>query len=81
MRKYVWFREKKRALFEFDLEKELKADLNKCKELLKTTEGKILEIKSSLRQGSASEEFDLKGVLLNGYVALQRVLTRIANKK
>ena len=72
---------KGRALFEFDLEKELKADLTKCKELLKTTETKIVEIKSSLRQGSASEEFDQKGILLNGFVALQRVLTRIANKK
>jgi hypothetical protein len=72
---------KGKALFEFDLEKELKADHAKCKELLKATEGKILEIKNSLRQGSASEEFDQKGVLLNGLVALQRVLTRIANKK
>lgn len=72
---------KGRALFEFDLEKELKANPTKVKELLKTVEEKITEIKTTLRQGTASSEFDHFGVLLHGYAALQKVLTRIANKK
>lgn len=72
---------KGKALFEFDLEKELKSNLNKAKELLKTVEGRIQEIKTILRQGAESEDFDKFGVLLHGYAALQKVLSRIATKK
>jgi hypothetical protein len=72
---------KGRALLEFDLEKALKTDHAKCKHLLKEVERKIMEIKNSLRQGAGSEDFDNYGILLHGYGALQRVITRIANKK
>jgi len=72
---------KGRALFEFDLEKELKTNPNKAKDLLKTVEGRIQEIKTILRQGAESEDFDKFGVLLHGYAALQKVLTKVANKK
>lgn len=71
---------KGRTLLEFDLEKELKSHPSKIKELLKMVEGHIHEIKSALRHGSSSEDFDNYGILLHGYAALQRVLTRIANK-
>jgi Family of unknown function (DUF5398) len=71
---------KGRALMEFDLEKELKGNPTKIKELLKKVEGHIQEIKHALRQGSSSEDYDNYGILLHGYAALQRVLTRIANK-
>ena len=71
---------KGRELFEFDLEKELKANPSKIKELLKTVEDRIHEIKGVLRQGAQSEDFDKLGVLLHGYAALQRVLNRIAKK-
>ena len=71
---------KGKALLEFDLEKELKSNPAKIKEHLKAVEGHINEIKTYLRQGSSSEDFDNFGVLLHGYAALQRVLTRIANK-
>ena len=72
---------KGRALFEFDLEKELKTNPNKAKDLLKTVEGRIQEIKTILRQGAESEDFDKFGVLLHGYAALQKELTKVANKK
>jgi hypothetical protein len=72
---------KGRALFEFDLEKELKSNPSKAKELLKTVENRIQEIKNTLRQGTESADFDKFGILLHGYAALQKVLTRIANKK
>jgi len=72
---------KAKTLFEFDLEKDLKASPEKTKELLKMVEGKIQEIKQTLRQGSSSADFDNYGILLHGYAALQRVLTRIANKR
>lgn len=69
---------KKKELFEFDLEKELKSSPAKIKELLKTTEEKISSLKAALRQGAGSEDFDKLGVLLHGYTALQRVVNRIA---
>ncbi len=72
---------KGRALFEFDLEKDLKAHPSKAKDLLKNVEHRIQEIKNTLRQGTASEDFDKFGILLHGYAALQKVLTKVANKK
>jgi hypothetical protein len=72
---------KGRALFEFDLEKELKDNPSKAKDLLKTIEGRIQEIKNTLRQGTESEDFDKFGILLHGYAALQKVLTKLATKK
>ena len=73
--------QKGKALFEFDLEKDLKANPAKVKELLKACEENIQKVKNILRQGTASAEYDQFGVLLHGYAALQKVLTRIANKK
>ena len=72
---------KPRHVFEFDLEKDLKKDPNKARELLKTTEKKIQEIKTQLREGAKGPELDQLGVLLHGYTALQKVLSRMANKK
>ena len=67
--------------FEFDLERELKTDPPKAKELLKATEERIHELKGLLRQGSDTADFEQYGVLLHGYAALQKVLTKVANKK
>lgn len=72
---------KGKALFEFDLEKEFKSNPSKAKEVLKTVEKRITDIKNTLRQGAGSEDFDKLGVLLHGYAALLKVLTKIANKK
>jgi hypothetical protein len=67
--------------FEFDLEKDLKKDPTKVRELLKNTEAKINEIKSQLREGKKGPELDNLGVLLHGYTALQKVLNKLANSK
>lgn len=72
---------KERKLFEFDLEKELKSNPLKAKELLKTTEARIQAVKTALRQGADSADFNKLSGLLLGYSALQKVLTKIANKK
>jgi hypothetical protein len=72
---------KEKGLFEFDLEKELKGNAHKLKDLMKQVEARIQSVKSALREGSQSKEFDNLGVLLNAYTALLRVLTRISNKK
>lgn len=67
--------------FEFDLEQDLKKDPAKTKELLKQIEQRMQEIKGQLREGSAQEDFDQYGILLHGYAALQKVLTKVAAKK
>lgn len=72
---------KGKAPFEFDLEKDLKAHPTKIKELLKLCEERIQEVKNLLRQGAESSDYDNYGILLHGYAALQKVLTRLANKK
>jgi hypothetical protein len=72
---------KGRALFEFDLEKDLKSNPSQAKALVKVCEERIQEIKNTLRQGTESSDYDNFGVLLHGYAALQKVLTKIANKK
>lgn len=72
---------KPKAVFEMDLEKDLKRDPHKVKELQKATEAKIQEIKALLREGSKGADFDNLGVLLHGYTALQKTLNKLANKK
>jgi hypothetical protein len=70
-----------KAIFEFDLEKEIRADLAKGRTLLATVERDIQKLKEVMRKGTPSEEFEEFGVLLHGFTAAQRVLTRIINKK
>jgi len=72
---------KPKALFEMDLEKDLKKNPTKIQSLLKSTEHKIQEIKTQLREGSKGADFDNLGVLLHGYTALQKILNKLANKK
>ena len=69
--------EKKKALFEFDLEKDLKKDPEKKAALLKEIETKTQELKTHLREGTAAKNFDQYGILLHGYSALQKVVNRI----
>ncbi len=71
----------KRALFEFDLEKELKADPNKASQIVKKIESKVQEVKNLLKAGGSQKELDELGAVLQGYTALQRVLSRLSNKK
>ena len=72
---------KPKHVFEFDLEKDLKKDPHKVRQLLKTTEEKINGIKIQLREGAKGPELDQLGVLLHGYSALHKVLSRLINNK
>ena len=65
--------------FVFDLEKDLK-DKRKFKELRKTIEDRIQDIKKILRSGENSEEFDQFGVLLHGYTSFLKVISRFSEK-
>jgi predicted nucleic acid-binding Zn-ribbon protein len=69
---------KKKALFEFDLEKDLQDD-KKSQELVQKVDKRIKEIKTTLREGTDSKEFDDLGILLHGYSSLHKVLIK-ANK-
>lgn len=69
----------KKNIFEFDLEKDLKKSQSKKKEIQQEVDTKIMELKKILREGSSNvEEFEKYGVLLRGYAALQKVMTRIS---
>jgi hypothetical protein len=66
--------------FVFELEKELK-DPQKYRELRQKVDARIQKIKEALRSGEDQEEFDRFGLLLHGYHALLKVMTRIVKQK
>jgi hypothetical protein len=72
---------KPKGPFEFDLEMDLHKDPAIAKALLKDIEDRIGKLKTLLRQGAESDDFDDYGVLLHAYAALQRVLKRVTEKK
>ena len=64
--------------FAFDLERYIKDNPAKGREIMKTVEDRIHEIKKHLREGQNEKEFDRLGILLHGYAALQKVLRKVA---
>lgn len=72
---------KKKALVEFDLQIELSQDAAKKAALITEVETMIQEIKTTLRQGTQTKDFDDYGVLLHGYSALLKVIQRIPLNK
>ena len=62
--------------FEFDLEKQLKTSRKEKKKVLDQIEAQTNHLKATLREGTASENFDNCGILLQAYVALKRVVNR-----
>lgn len=65
--------------FVFELEKELK-DPKKNKEIQGKVEARLQKIKEYLRSGDAPDEFDKLGLLLHGYNALLKVISRFNPK-
>ncbi len=63
--------------FAFDLEKEIKENPHRGKEILETVEKRIQEMKKHLREGANEKDFDQFGILLHGYAALQKVLRKV----
>lgn len=63
--------------FAFDLEKNLKGNPKQKTEMLAKIAAHIQEIKQHLREGANEKDFERLGILLNGYTALQKVLTKI----
>ncbi len=65
-----------REKFDFDLEVDLKDNPKKAKELMNTIEGNINKIKKKLKSGGSKEELNKLGTLLQGYIALVKVLKK-----
>jgi negative regulator of replication initiation len=63
----------------FELEKEL-MNFQKHREILKRIEQRIHKIKDLLRTGEYSQEFAKLGALLQGYIALLKVMSRFKPK-
>ena len=63
---------------DFELEKQIKGNPAKAKDLIEKAEQRTQEIKKLLREGSNEKDFDRLGILLHGYVALQKVLKKVA---
>ncbi len=66
--------------FEFDLEKDLKKSSSEKKKVLDQIDAQTNALKTTLREGAASENFDKCGVLLQAYGALKRVVERTTRK-
>jgi hypothetical protein len=69
--------EKKPKQFSFDLEIDIKEHPDKAKEMLSKIENNIKELKSTIKKGGKKEEIDKLTALLQGYMALQKVLTKV----
>lgn len=72
-------KQNKTGMFAFDLEKELKSDHAKAKELLKEIDHKEQQLKNAIRHGASKEEFEKMGIYLKAYQALHKVVTRLAS--
>lgn len=68
-------KKKKAEEFVFELEKELK-DPKKHQEIKAKIEKRIQKIKDSLRSGDDQQEFDRFGLLLQGYNAILKIMSR-----
>jgi hypothetical protein len=68
---------RQRDKFAFDLEKEVKTNPNRAKEIQDHVEKRVQEIKKTLREGANEKDFDKLGILLHGYAALQKVLRKV----
>ncbi|MCB1085023.1 MAG: DUF5398 family protein [Chlamydiia bacterium] len=73
-------KDKEPKRFEFDLERQLKSDSGEKKKVLDQIDAQTSQLKATLREGTASENFDKYGVLLQAYGALKRVVERTTRK-
>ena len=62
--------------FQFDLERDLKEKPQEKKRVLDQIEAQTNQLKTTLPAGTASENFDNCGVLLQAYAALKRIVER-----
>lgn len=68
-------RKKKIPEFVYELEKEFK-DPKTAAKIQKNIDSKVQSIKTVLRAGADSKDFEFFGLLLHGYISLIKVMTR-----
>ncbi len=69
------------SIVEMDLQKMLKDNPSKAKELKEQAEKKVEQLKKQMREGTnKGAEFEQLTTLLNGYSALLLILTQLSNK-
>jgi|SaaInl7_100m_RNA_FD_contig_31_2757349_length_814_multi_12_in_0_out_0_2 hypothetical protein len=61
----------------FDLEKDIVSDPENYKAIKQKVQGRVKDLKQSLRSGADKEHFDKYGLLLHGYVSLKKVIERV----
>lgn len=64
----------------YELEKTLK-DPKKYREMKQKIEDRVQKIKTALTTGESKEDFDRFGMLLHGYISLQKVIARSLTNK
>lgn len=70
--------EGEQKMFEFDLEKDLKEDHNKKKNVIDMLESEMMTLKNDMREcDPKSEDFNQMGILIHGYEAAKKVLSQI----
>lgn len=72
-------KKKKNEEFLFDLENDLK-NPKKYQEIKSKIEERLQRLKEALRAGEAHDEYDRLGLLLQGYNAFLKVISRFAKK-
>lgn len=63
--------------FDFDLEKDLKKNPKRSKEITEGAEQHVQELKKMLREGHNEKDFEELGVLLHAYSALKKVIGKV----
>jgi hypothetical protein len=71
--------EKEKEIY-FDIEEDIVSDPANYKKLKTKVRERVQLIKTALRSGADKKNFDSYGVLLHGYVSLQKVIAKV-NKK
>ncbi|MCI5052812.1 MAG: DUF5398 family protein [Simkaniaceae bacterium] len=70
--------EENEKIFQYDLEKDLKKDPKKRKEIMDMVDHEMVGLKNDMKQADPkSKEFEQMGTLIHGYEALKKVLSTI----
>lgn len=62
--------------YQYQIEQDLQQPA-KRKEILNLVDNRLVELKNSIRQGTDKEVFEKTNTILQGYIALKRVISKI----
>jgi len=73
--------EKTKKLFEFDLEKQIKKSYKEQKKICDRISQKLNQLKTIIREGESSENFDQYVSFCQAYTALERIIKKISKSE